>query len=63
MMPIKRTINLVRCGYHSDSAPNKPVPIYKVVKTQNTFSPRVGDVLRESEAVALVNNRTTVNIS
>ncbi len=60
----KKTIWLRRCGIElSHENPPRPVRMYEVVKTQNTFSPTVGDQLKESEARKLCNDETTVNIS
>jgi len=55
----KRTIWLHRRGFTDDG---EFLPVYEVVKTQNTFSPRVGDRLPEPEAKALADKNTTINI-
>ncbi len=63
----KKTIWLRRCGFVRAGDPGwcegEFTPKYEVVKTANTFEPRVGDRLAEPDALALINDETTVNIS
>ena len=63
----KKTIWLRRCGFvevgDSSWVKGEFIPKYEVVKTQNTFEPHIGDKLPEPNAMALINDETTINIS
>ncbi len=59
---VQVTVWLRRKGFSENGTPTDPLPMYEVVRTQNTISPRVMDVLEEDAVADLIMRDFKVNI-